>query len=415
MIIRHNGFAQLTVLFGLLLTAIALPAVSYLAQNSQDNRNRAAHSCSETTHPSNSCVISGITYGYTCDTNTGIWKCEVTAPVIVVTLIPSNTSTPFPTVVLGGPSRYECPNVTGTDGGPRPCPPTATKVPTSKPIPSNVICGSSGCITKFLTPTSTKVCPTGNTGAKCNGSSGQICQISQNSDCSKTCVCTKVTTIPTIKISPIPTTRIIGTVTPPLYGNAPEACNAYKKCSATTTCVAGKCLGDFGSSCNSPADCASGFCTQYSNGSYSVKVCVKSTTTNYECDSHLSCPNLGQVCNGQNKCVMANGGACASPKDCISSKCDQNGTCVPIGYNPISADCNANKPCTQLGTVCGPNNTCLMANSSGCYGDSQCVSFYCKKNNTTGMGTCMPLSDSGSICSRSQSCKSKVCNKGFCQ
>lgn len=102
MIIRHNGFTQLTVLFGLLLTAVALPAVSYLAQNSQDNRNRASYDCSQLSKPpSETC-----NYGWSCNSQAGLWECNRPTPASITAPSPTQFSVDLVGTVIPTPTPY---------------------------------------------------------------------------------------------------------------------------------------------------------------------------------------------------------------------------------------------------------------------------------------------------------------------
>ena len=49
---RQDGLAQIPLMIGLLLMAVAIPAVTMLSQQSQDNRNRAAGGASCVDAPS---------------------------------------------------------------------------------------------------------------------------------------------------------------------------------------------------------------------------------------------------------------------------------------------------------------------------------------------------------------------------
>lgn len=93
MVPHQLGFTQLTVLFGLVVMAIALPTVSYLAQNSQDNRNLATYDCSPQSKPPSETCNSG----WSCNTSSGVWQCKVSASPTQFSLDLVGTAMPTPT------------------------------------------------------------------------------------------------------------------------------------------------------------------------------------------------------------------------------------------------------------------------------------------------------------------------------
>ncbi|MBP9817686.1 hypothetical protein KBC75_02920 [Candidatus Shapirobacteria bacterium] len=95
---KNSGLAQLWVLVGLVVMAVALPVASLLVSTNQDNRNKATYNCSEVTNPTN--WKQPCAYGWSCDTRTGTWVC-VPSGATSVPLLPTVTKVlPTPTVPL---------------------------------------------------------------------------------------------------------------------------------------------------------------------------------------------------------------------------------------------------------------------------------------------------------------------------
>jgi hypothetical protein len=99
---NENRYLNYRLLLGLIITAITLPIVSYLAQNSQDNRNRAAYDCSQQSKPpSETCNT-----GWSCNTSSGLWQCKASPSPTVFSFDLVGTIPPTPTpykIDLAGP------------------------------------------------------------------------------------------------------------------------------------------------------------------------------------------------------------------------------------------------------------------------------------------------------------------------
>ncbi|MBP9818132.1 hypothetical protein KBC75_05310 [Candidatus Shapirobacteria bacterium] len=88
---KNSGLAQLWVLVGLVVMAVALPVASLLVSTNQDNRNKATYNCSEATRPGSPCLSSaGVLYQWTCNIQTALWVCDTSGPAPTVIPAPCN-------------------------------------------------------------------------------------------------------------------------------------------------------------------------------------------------------------------------------------------------------------------------------------------------------------------------------------
>ena len=93
---NQGGQSQISILIILVITAFALPVVYYLAQNSQDNRNRATYDCSpQSKPPSETCNT-----GWSCNTSSGLWQCKASPSPTVFSLDLVGTAIPTPTLYM---------------------------------------------------------------------------------------------------------------------------------------------------------------------------------------------------------------------------------------------------------------------------------------------------------------------------
>jgi hypothetical protein len=225
----NSGLAEIPLMIGLLLMAIALPVATKLVQNNQDTRNRAAYECSQSTYPTTSCFVSGIKYAWSCNTKTGGWECKVTTPVATATPI-----SPTPTVD---------PTACGNSG--QACCYSGMSNPTCK---SGLVCAGTGTC---LVPTSTPL-PTALPTSTC-GNSGQACCYSgmSNPTCKSGLVCAGTGTCLVPTSTPLPTAL---PTSAPTKTPIPTATVATATATPIVTCRS------IGVTCKDDTACCSGYC-----------------------------------------------------------------------------------------------------------------------------------------------------------
>jgi hypothetical protein len=183
------------------------------------------------------------------------------------------------------------------------------------------------------------------------------------------------------------------------YGSDPEdECPGALVCDGT-----GSCSGDNGDPCSSGPECSSGYCVDNvcCDGSCGG-LCEACNLSGSEgsCSPVLAGQDPGgecagdEVCDGAGGCALANGSACGSGAECISTWCVDNvccdgscgglceacnvpgneGTCeyVPVGTDPDS-ECTGAQVCDGFGG-------CALPNGSACGSGAECISTWCVDN-----------------------------------
>lgn len=160
-----------------------------------------------------------------------------------------------------------------------------------------------------------------------------------------------------------------------------------------------------GVSCNSFADCGSGFCVdgvccnstcnslcQACNVSGSVGTCTNFTANT---DPYNECPT---ECNGAGACEAANGTACTLASQCQSGNCVDNYCC----NSACSSLCQACNVSNNIGTC---TNVPLNQDDGTCTGTTQ---------SCNGLGECKK--EQGQSCSNTSDClnSTNVCVDGVC-
>ena len=397
-----KGVAQLSILIGLLIIAIALPLTAKLAQNNQDLRNSATY-----------CSLAGEACGTGCCTgnycNTTIFKC-------VSNNIP--TSTPYPTTPANGlcytggncasigrlPATScvpVCAQTMSCCGG---LAPTTTPVitPTANPTPTTYCSGSgvtcnqtsygccpgSYCNTSInrcvpnSVPTSTPI-PTAsikpNGSCYTGGSCGFIGRLPATV-CSPVCVSPLVccgglapttTPKPTAKLTPTPTTKTSkNIITINDYTNCLNSGNTPIECSSILANI-----GKTYATGQGQRECSSGSISCSGN---TMKICSASGTWGI-LNCQYGCNTYG--CNDASSSTAYNPNALPSAINSVNPPGDP----FSLTQNPqLAATINQQLlVCEQL----YPQSQCVQALSQAAPTKDSCVAFYMLSNLTTNVST----------------------------
>lgn len=322
---KSLGFAQIPLLIGLLLMAIAIPIVTRLVQQNQENRGHAASGCS-------SDAMCGHTSANCC-------YCMKNAQYPAGTCVCGCSGSPTIGAPTAGPTSKPNPTAGPTS---KPNPSTA---PTNTPCGSTVCCHDSDCKNKYVN------CPQ----AYCAEVGGVY-------GCYGTSGCVVPTAVPT---TPPPTAVPTATPTPKVTPTTALGCNA-NNCLAKSGCCCGQTNCQYGFSCAN-YQCISnptatptlaGDCGQLYNRHNGC-----SCSAGLQCAS-LSCP----------------GGICGPSPTAIPTTC---------AYFGSSLRCTTPVPTsipTATPTVIGNRCFCYTACNSGNYcwngayetGAVGCASSYCQ-------------------------------------
>ena len=177
------------------------------------------------------------------------------------------------------------------------------------------------------------------------------------------------------------------------------------------TCKSGLCLKNNGLTCESGAECASGYCV---DGVCCESACdgtcmacnlpsalgTCSPTPAGEKDTG-TCEHINEACDGQGGCKTAQGKSCSADNECVTGHCVDYVCCEGAACETCMA-CNLNgqgtcslvangqedsDSCTG-GHKCNGQGTCLKLGGESCTYGSECIGGYCKMSGTA----------SGSIC-----------------
>jgi formylglycine-generating enzyme required for sulfatase activity len=196
--------------------------------------------------------------------------------------------------------------------------------------------------------------------------------------------------------------------------NAENASN----CMGTNTCDAsGVCKKKNGQACTSPANCASGACTDSHCCSQTCGTCQACNGVGGTCVAVTNADDT-DTCTGSNTCdaigvcKKKNGQACSSDAVCAStSHCNSNGICAPIRCLGLATTCGASMNGDCCSSLPVPGGTFYRSYDGSSYSDmsypATVASFYLDKYEITvgrfrqfvdaGMGTqaTPPASSSG--------------------
>lgn len=126
-----------------------------------------------------------------------------------------------------------------------------------------------------------------------------------------------------------------------------------------------------------------------------------------QCENDSQC-EPGTVCSPNNECIAASCEFCTADQICYVSDDNPDGTCSSNGSTPPGEDpvpCVFDTDC-PLGTVCGAEETCILASCEFCAGDQVCY-----VRDEYPQGTCSALE-----CISDADCVAgDLCIDGFCQ
>ncbi|AKT40663.1 hypothetical protein [Chondromyces crocatus] len=234
---------------------------------------------------------------------------------------------------------------------------------------------------------------------------------------------------------------LVGTCSPTAEGQQDD-------CNPGEVCHNGSCSGEGGSQCNSPSDCASGFCIDgvccatacnepchACDVTGSVGTCApdplengqQDTCSNVEVCDDGACKRVdGQTCNAAAQCasdVCIDGVCCATACNEACHACDvpgSVGTCSPDPSLDDQQDtCNPNELCSNgtctadVGVACSVNSDC----ASGFCVDEVCCATACNEacracDVPGSEGTCSPdvsLNGQQETCDPGEQCSNGTC------
>jgi hypothetical protein len=163
-----------------------------------------------------------------------------------------------------------------------------------------------------------------------------------------------------------------------------------------------------GTACNGNQSCTSNYCNTYCCTSQSCATCAQTTGKCVTCVS-------GWYMNSTSACELkkAFASTCTSPNDCLSGFCTTGSIqprlcCANSGCSACDATTGACTACANTKYVTA-TGTCAVkkTNGSSCIGDAECQSATCTNNNTVccAVGNCSACGTGGQDCT--------VCRPGF--
>lgn len=328
------GIAQIPLMIGLLLMAVALPAVTKLARQNQDNRNRATNSL---TMPTPLCTCSSGSYGgANCPSSIAGKPCSVPSPVTD----PCKTSVPSGSCPLQGQVKV-CKNGVWSCGVP---------------------------------------CTTGNLGSKCCNGSVEGRQV-RDANCRITCegsygACS-------ITVTPTP-------IKPGTCTSCSTFANQCTTAGGTVTSANGIEFCGYGGTATCAGVTGGGGDPCINNGG----ICSGTSIQKCKCGNSYVAVNMGADCDSacSTAGIPCNNSTCTNTEQPGSTPLPTNPVQIPTA-TPMPTTPPTPLACGEIcgaGVPCATGLTCVTANNGGKYCSMPALTNACVQNPS--LGSCCATS-----------------------